>query len=119
PDRRPEREEPVLHRQGLTMSTTRTSEVDLAEIDKIIAETGKTPDAVIPILRKIQQRYNWLPEVALRRVCETTEITPSGIAGVSTFYSKFRHKPAGRHPAKVCVGTACHVKGAALVSGGM
>ena len=62
-----------------------TTEVDLAEVDKIVAETGKTADAVIPILRKIQQRYRWLPETALRRVCETTEITPSGIAGVSTF----------------------------------
>ena len=83
-----------------------TTEVDLAEVDKIIADTGKTPDAVIPILRKIQQKYNWLPETALRRVCETTQITPSGIAGVSTFYSKFRHKPAGRHSVNVCVGTA-------------
>src|SRR5204862_6092832 len=96
----PENEDqPVLHRQGLTMSTT---EVDLAEIDQIVAETGKTADAVIPILRKIQQRYRWPPETALRRVCETTQITPSGIAGVSTFYSKFRHKPAGRHSVNVC-----------------
>ncbi|HVE41652.1 MAG TPA: NAD(P)H-dependent oxidoreductase subunit E, partial [Planctomycetota bacterium] len=96
-----------------------TTEVDLAEVDKIVAETGKTADAVIPILRKIQQRYRWLPEPALRRVCETTEITPSGIAGVSTFYSKFRHKPAGRHSVNVCVGTACHVKGAELVIDGV
>jgi NADH-quinone oxidoreductase subunit F len=99
--------------------STSTSEVDLKDIDKIVAETGKTADAVIPILRKIQQRYNWLPEPALRRVCETTEITPSGIAGVSTFYSKFRHKPAGRHSVNVCVGTACHVKGADLVIDGV
>jgi len=96
-----------------------TTELDLADIDRIVAETGKTPDAVIPILRKIQQRYNWLPETALRRVCETTEITPSGIAGVSTFYSKFRHKPAGKHSVNVCVGTACHVKGAELVIDGV
>jgi NADH-quinone oxidoreductase subunit F len=96
-----------------------TTTVNLADVDRIIRETGKTPDAVIPILRKIQQVYNWLPEEALRRVCETTEITPSGIAGVSTFYSKFRHTPAGRHFVNVCVGTACHVKGADLVIDGV
>ena len=54
-----------------------TTEVDLADVDRIVKETGKTPDAVIPILRKIQQKYNWLPESALKRVCEVTEITPS------------------------------------------
>ena len=96
-----------------------TNGLDLADIDKIVAETGKTPDAVTPILRKIQQRYNYLPEPALKRVCEVTEITPSGIAGVSTFYSKFRHRPAGRHMVNVCVGTACHVKGADLVIDGV
>jgi NADH-quinone oxidoreductase subunit F len=95
------------------------SELDLAEVDKIVEATGKSPDAVIPILRKIQQRFNYLPEGALKRVTEITEITPSGIAGVSTFYSKFRHKPAGRHMVNVCVGTACHVKGANLVIDGV
>jgi len=38
-----------------------TTEVSLADVDAIVAETGKTADAVIPILRKIQQKYNWLP----------------------------------------------------------
>jgi NADH:ubiquinone oxidoreductase subunit F (NADH-binding)/NADH:ubiquinone oxidoreductase subunit E/NAD-dependent dihydropyrimidine dehydrogenase PreA subunit len=56
-----------------------------------------------------------LPKEALQRVCETTEITPSQITGISTFYSQFRHKPVGKHIVKVCVGTACHVKGAELV----
>ncbi|MBM4149161.1 MAG: 4Fe-4S dicluster domain-containing protein [Lentisphaerae bacterium] len=86
--------------------------MDLKEIDAIIAVAGKTREATIPILQAIQAKYNYLPQEALRRVCETTEITPAGIAGVSTFYSQFRHKPAGKHVVKVCIGTACHVKGA-------
>ena len=49
------------------------------------------------------------------RVCETTNITPAQIMGISTFYSQFRHRPVGLHMIKVCVGTACHVKGAMLV----
>src|SRR5210317_214939 len=84
-------------------------------IDKIISEKGKTVDAVIPILQAIQNEFNYLPEEALQRVCEITEISLSQIYGISTFYSQFRHKPVGKHIIRVCVGTACHVKGAMLV----
>ncbi len=84
-------------------------------VDQIIQKKGKSVDLVIPILQEIQDKFNYLPEEALERVCETTDITPSRIYGVSTFYSQFRHKPVGEHIIKVCVGTACHVKGAMLV----
>ncbi|MDX2432058.1 MAG: NAD(P)H-dependent oxidoreductase subunit E [Bacteroides sp.] len=78
-------------------------------------ELGTQAHAVIPILQAIQGRYNYLPEEALRRVCEISEITPAQIVGVASFYSQFRFKPAGKHMIKVCVGTACHVKGAVQV----
>ncbi len=84
-------------------------------VDKIIAEKGQSPEAVIPILQEIQNAFNYLPEDALKRLCDTTEITPSQVYGISTFYNQFRHKPVGQHIVKVCVGTACHVKGAMQV----
>jgi NADH:ubiquinone oxidoreductase subunit F (NADH-binding)/NADH:ubiquinone oxidoreductase subunit E/Pyruvate/2-oxoacid:ferredoxin oxidoreductase delta subunit len=90
-------------------------EIDLRDIDGIIDELGKEPRAVIPVLQAIQGKYNYLPEEALRRVCEISEITPGQIVGVASFYSQFRFKPAGQHMIKVCVGTACHVKGAVQV----
>ena len=90
-------------------------DVDLGVVDEAIAEYGREASAVIQILQRLQERYRYLPEAALRRVCEVTEITPAAIAGVSTFYSRFRHKPVGRHIISVCHGTACHVKGAELV----
>jgi NADH-quinone oxidoreductase subunit F len=85
------------------------------KVDRIVSEIGGTPDKVIPILQAIQDKFNYLPEEAMKRVCETTEIIPSSIHGISTFYSQFRLKPVGKHIIKVCVGTACHVKGATLV----
>jgi NADH-quinone oxidoreductase subunit F len=84
-------------------------------VDKIVGDKGKAVDSVIPILQAIQNKFNYLPQDALKRVCEITEITPSQITGISTFYTQFRHKPVGKHIVKVCVGTACHVKGALLV----
>ena len=88
---------------------------DLAPVDQIVSALGTAPDAVIPILHAIQEQYRYLPPNALERVCELTEITPASIAGVSTFYTHFRHKPVGEHIVQVCQGTACHVKGAQLV----
>ncbi len=89
--------------------------IDLARVEEIVEELGKGRGAVIPILQAIQEQYRYLPQSALRRVCELTEIRPADIVGVSTFYSQFRHKPVGRHLISVCNGTACHVKGAERV----
>ena len=86
-------------------------EKELSAIDDIVKKTGSDKGAIIPILKAIQEKYNYLPQEALKRVCEITDITPATAAGVSTFYSDFRHMPAGRHFIKVCVGTACHIKG--------
>jgi NADH:ubiquinone oxidoreductase subunit F (NADH-binding)/NADH:ubiquinone oxidoreductase subunit E/NAD-dependent dihydropyrimidine dehydrogenase PreA subunit len=84
-------------------------------VERIVAQAGRAAEAVIPILRALQEHYRYLPPAALRRVCELTEITPAAISGVATFYDLFRHRPAGQYTIGVCVGTACHVKGADLV----
>lgn len=88
-----------------------TDRIDITEVDAIVESVGSGQSATIPILRAIQDHFNYLPEEALRRIPEITDIRPADILGVSSFYSHFRHSPAGRHTVKVCVGTACHVKG--------
>ena len=87
----------------------------IEKTDQMVARHGATADAVIPILQDIQAEFNYLPEPALKRICETTDITLSRISGISTFYTQFRHQPAGYHRIRVCTGTACHVKGAQFV----
>ena len=89
--------------------------VDLSPVDAIVASLGKASHALIPILQAIQKHYHYLPESALRRVCQLTEISPQAMEGVSSFFAQFRHKPAGRHIVRICHGTACHVKGSELV----
>jgi NADH-quinone oxidoreductase subunit F len=91
------------------------TDLDLNFVDEAVSEIGRGPECVIPLLQAVQEHYRYLPEDALRRLCEVTEITPASIAGVSTFYAQFRHKPVGKHRVHVCRGTACHVKGANLV----
>lgn len=89
--------------------------INIQDIDHILSETGTDKQSVIPILQAIQKKYNYLPEEALKRVCDATEITPALIIGIASFFSQFRLEPVGEHIIKVCIGTACHVKGSALV----
>jgi NADH-quinone oxidoreductase subunit F len=89
--------------------------VDLTYVETALAKCGRERESVIPILQSLQEHYGYLPESALRRVCELSEITPSSISGVSTFYDMFRHSPVGRVIVRVCRGTACHVTGAERV----
>jgi len=90
-------------------------QLDLTFVDEIVEKVGTGREKVLELLQAIQGRYGYLPKEALQRVCELTEITAASITGVSTFYDQFRHRPAGRHIIHLCVGTACHVKGAEQV----
>ena len=96
------------------MSAT-PAQLDLSAVDAIIARTGGEPQKLITILQQIQEHYHYLPPEALERIAQVTQITPANIAGVATFFSQFRHRPAGKHVVRVCHGTACHVKGADLL----
>lgn len=88
---------------------------NIRDIDQIVENIGRRPGDLIPILQAIQQRYHYLPEPALKRIPEITEITAAVVRGVATFYNFFRLRPAGKHRVCVCHGTACHVKGSEQV----
>jgi NADH:ubiquinone oxidoreductase subunit E len=92
------------------------AEPDLGFIDQLIAEHGRSKEAAIPLLGAIQAHYRYLPDEALRRLCEITEITPAQIAGTSSFYAQFRRSPTGKYIVRVCHGTACHISGARQIS---
>ena len=83
--------------------------------DAIIERIGKTRDKIIPLLQALQAEFSYLPSDALKRIYEKTEINRAQVISVSSFYSQFRMVPYGKHVIKVCIGTACHVKGANTV----
>lgn len=90
--------------------------VDLTFVDQLVAKEGRGREAAIVLLQGIQAHYRYLPDEALRRVCELTEITPAQIAGTSSFYGQFRRSPVGKYVVRVCHGTACHVAGARQIT---
>jgi len=78
----------------------------------ILGEHDNRIDALIMILQDIQNRYRYLPEEAIRLVSERLEIPFSQVFEVATFYRSFSLVPRGDHEIKVCLGTACHLRGA-------
>ena len=108
-------EETKILTNGCDCKQTSVEEIATV-VDEVVALTGRDPEKVIFILQEVQKRLNWLPSEALKHIIKVTDITPGQISGVSTFYSQFRHLPVGKHIIKICAGTACHVKGAPLIS---
>ncbi len=102
----------VGHALARPAATNGEEELAAAFVERIVQQQGRSKEAAIPILQAIQSYYRYLPDDALKRVCELTEITPAQIAGTSSFYSQFRRSPMGRNLIRVCHGTACHVSGA-------
>ncbi len=91
------------------------SDFDVTFVDAAVERIGTGKEKVLELLQAVQGEFGYLPTEALERICELTEITPAAISGISTFYNQFRHRPAGKHIIHVCVGTACHIKGAERV----
>jgi NADH:ubiquinone oxidoreductase subunit E len=107
--------QPALVGQAIP-PTSAPPPLDLAFVDEIVAREGRGRESAIILLQAIQSHYRYLPDEALRRLCELTEITPAEVAGTSSFYGQFRRSPVGKHVVRVCHGTACHVAGARQIT---
>jgi len=81
------------------------------DIDKIIADHRNTPGAVITVLRMTQDVVGYLPLELIDYVSYGLNLPRSSVYGVASFYSLFSFVPKGRHVIKICMGTACYVKG--------
>ncbi len=84
-------------------------------VDDILAQHDMDPSALIGILMDIQGRFNYLPKESLERVSKKLDVPLPNIYSVATFYKTFSLTPRGKHIVHVCMGTACHVRGAKRV----
>lgn len=93
------------------------SSKDFPAIDAIIKKYDDKKEFLICILQDLQTRYGYLPRDALIRVAEKFNIPLIQIYSVATFFKAFSLRPKGGHTIHVCLGTACHVRGAERVLG--
>lgn len=92
-----------------------TEEELLSRVDEIVKEYKDKPGALIPVLQITQGLMGYLPESAIRRVAQGLGKSYSEVAGVVSFYSFFSTVPRGKHVVRVCLGTACYVRGGKAV----
>ena len=83
-----------------------------AEIKAILNRYGKDKAFLVPILQDIQVQFNYLPKDVLLEVAQDLGVSHSHIFSVATFYKAFSLNPRGKHIVSLCLGTACHVRGA-------
>jgi NADP-reducing hydrogenase subunit HndA len=83
----------------------------LAELDRIINQYKKSPGSSIPVLQRAQEIVGYLPPLIQKRIARGLNISPAEIHSIVSFYSFFTMKPRGDHTVRVCLGTACYVKG--------
>ena len=89
--------------------------VDLSLLDPILDKYKEREDALITMLQEVQGVYSYLPEEVLNRLSTEAKVSMSRIYAVATFYAQFYLTPRGRQTVRVCRGTACHVRGGALI----
>lgn len=84
-------------------------------LKKVIKEYRDSSGPLIQILHRAQNIFGYLPKEVLRFIAKETGFSSSRIYGVVTFYESFRLCPVGKYTIKLCLGTACHVRGASAI----
>jgi NADH-quinone oxidoreductase subunit E len=85
------------------------------KVTEIIQHYDSDKGFLVPILQDVQKEYNYLPREALNAISSILDLPLSRIYEVATFYKAFSLVPRGRHQLSLCMGTACHVRGATLL----
>ncbi len=88
---------------------------ELQMVDEIVQRNGNGHSNLIHILQDMNSEFGYLQEEGLRRVSEVMAVPLVEVCGMATFFKSFRLEPRGRHLITVCMGTACHVRGAPRV----
>jgi NADH-quinone oxidoreductase subunit E len=89
-------------------------EIDVAEVKEIIGQSPQNPSSLIAVLQDIQRKFHYLPPEAIKEASSALGVPLSRVYSVATFYSAFSLEPRGKHICRICMGTACHIKGAPM-----
>jgi len=81
------------------------------ELSDVFAAFSRERKYLIPILQKVQEKRGYLSEEAISEVARFLRLSKNEVFGVASFYAQFRFERQGEHGVKVCLGTACHVRG--------
>ena len=86
--------------------------MDAKKLNAILDKYSREPSSLLAILQDIQDEENYLPKDTVKQVAKELSVPLARIYALSTFFSSFSLEPRGKHICTVCMGTACHVRGA-------
>ncbi|MCP4600948.1 MAG: NAD(P)H-dependent oxidoreductase subunit E [Proteobacteria bacterium] len=86
--------------------------MEISNIDKIVDNYDKEPSALLAIMQDVQDQERYLPREAMDRIAEKLQVPIARVYQMATFFESFHLEPRGKHICTVCMGTACHVRGA-------
>lgn len=90
-----------------------TTDVDVSsKVDQIVSRYKGGDRDIISVLQDVQDEFNYIPKEALTQVSAKLQVPLSRAYALATFFTAFSLEPKGKHPIAVCMGTACHVRGA-------
>ncbi len=101
----------VAEKDGGENSRTQISPEQWKKIDEIIEKYRHKEGTLIPVLKETQEVIGYLPLEVQHHIAEGLKLHPSQVYGVVSFYSLFTMTPRGKHTVRVCLGTACYVRG--------
>ncbi|CCU77726.1 NADH-ubiquinone oxidoreductase chain E [Halanaerobium saccharolyticum subsp. saccharolyticum DSM 6643] len=87
----------------------------LEPLNEILSRYEKKERYLIPVLQEAQEEYGYLPEEVMKEIALGLNLSLSQVYGVVTFYSQFHQEPRGNNIIRVCMGTACHVRGGGAI----
>jgi NADH:ubiquinone oxidoreductase subunit E/CheY-like chemotaxis protein len=110
-----------LKQKGVTLEpeVQEYTEETAQKMEGIIRRYRSKPGSLIPVLQEAQELIGYLPPVVQKHIARGLRVPVSEVHGVVSFYSFFTMKPKGKHNVKVCLGTACYVKGAEEIANKM
>ena len=88
---------------------------DLKKVNAVLDDVQGQRGMLIAVLQRVQEKVGYLPEDAMKMIAERMSLSLNNVYGVASFYKHFHFKPRGKNIVKVCMGTACHVRGAKAV----
>jgi len=86
--------------------------IEPGKVDQLLSRHPREPSSLVNVLHDLEGEFRYLPEEALRQTALHLNLSCSQVFGVATFFEGFQLKPRGKHLCTVCMGTACHVRGA-------
>ncbi len=91
------------------------SDAKMEQLEGVFEKYSNKKGALIPVLQAAQEIYGYLPKEVMVLVGERLKVPLNKVYGVATFYAQFHLKPRGRNIIRICLGTACHVRGGAKI----